>query len=92
MAYATSFLQMHRKKAKLRSKFLDYERTNYPAMRPAYPLTFTISAIVVTIFRYFDPQVARLTMRGTQILEYRELCGSGPGFADVLLGNLNGSI
>lgn len=61
-------------------------------MRPAYPLTITISAIFVTIFRYFDPQVARLTMHGTQISEYRVLCGSDPGFVDVLLGNLNGSI
>lgn len=83
---------MHRKKAKLRSKFLDYERTKNPAMRPAYPLTINNSAIFVTIFRYFDPQVARLTMRGTQISGYRILCGSDLGFADVLLGNLNGSI
>lgn len=66
---------MHRKKAKLRSEFLDYEPTNHLAMQPAYPLTFTILVIVVTISRYFGLQVARLTMRGTQISEYRVLYG-----------------
>lgn len=72
---------MHRKKAKLRSEFLDYEPTNNLAMHPAYPLTFTILVIVVTISRYFGLQVARLTMRGTpQISEYRVLLyGFDPG-------------
>lgn len=84
MSYPTSFLPMHCKKAKLRSEFLDYEPTNHLAMQPAYPLTFTILVIVVTISRYFGLQVARLTMRGTQISEYRVLYGFDPGFAELV--------
>lgn len=84
MAYPTGFLPMDRKKAKLRSEFLDYERTNNLAMQPAYPLTFDISLIVVTIFRYFGLQVARLMMGGTQISEYRVLYGFDPGFAKLV--------
>lgn len=53
-------------------------------MQPAYPLTFTILVIVVTISRYFGLQVARLTMRGTQISEYRVLYGFDPGFAELV--------
>lgn len=86
MAYPASFLPMHCKEVKLRSEFLDYERTNNPDMQPAYPLTFTISVIVVTIFRYFGLQVARLTMRGTQISKYRVHVhyGFNPGFSELV--------
>lgn len=50
VASSTSFLPTHRKEAKLRSEFLDYEGTDNLAMQPACLLTFIYSVIVVTIF------------------------------------------
>lgn len=82
MAFPTSFLPILRK-GKLRSEFLDYERTNSPAMQPTYLLTFILSVNTVTIFREFGLQVARLKMRGTQIPKYRVLYGFGPAFAEL---------
>lgn len=57
-------------------------------MQLAYLLTFILPVTLVTLFRFFDLQAARLNMRGTQTREDRVHYGFFPGFAEMVTGEL----